>query len=132
MAGSKLNKTYKDIDLDFKPHPVTGDIVKKTDVNAVKQSLTNLISTSHYEYPFEPQIGSTIHALLFENFTDVVRFAIQEEIKVLVKNFEPRAQVLDVFIKESPDTNTLEGSLIFTINNSDKPETLNINLERVR
>jgi len=132
MAGSKLNRTYKDIDLNFQPHPVTGDVVKKTDVNAIKQSLSNLIATSHYEFPFEPQIGSTIHALLFENFSDVVRFAIQNEIGVLIENFEPRVQILDVFINEVPDTHTLEVSLVFTINNSPKPETLDINLQRIR
>lgn len=132
MAGKNINRQYKDIDLSFVPHPVTGDISKKTDVNAVKQSISNLISTRHYETLFDPALGSNIHALLFENLTDVVKFAIEEELKVLIRNFEPRAEVLGVVVKELPDTNTIEASVLFTIINIEEPQTLNLLLERVR
>jgi len=132
MVGIHINRQYKDIDLNFIAHPVTGDITKKTDVNAVKQSISNLINTRHYESLFEPAIGSNIHALLFENLTEVVKFAIEEEVKILIKNFEPRAEVIRVIVKEIPDRNTLEVSILFTIINLDEPQTLNILLERIR
>lgn len=132
MGNSLLNRQYSDIDLNFIAHPVTGDITKKIDVDAVKQSISNLINTKHYENVFEPEIGSNIHALLFENLTDIVKFAIEEEIKILIRNFEPRAKVIEVIIRELPDVNTIEASIIFTIVNIEEPETLNILLERVR
>jgi len=132
MAGKTINRRWKDIDLNFKAHPVTKDIAKKTDVNAVKQSISNLINTRHYENPFEPEIGSNIHALLFENLTEIVKFTIEEEVKILIKNFEPRAEIIKVIIKELPDTNSVEASILFTILNSEKPETLNLILEKVR
>lgn len=132
MTGNNINRQFKDIDLNFTAHPVTGDIVKKTDVNAVKQSISNLVSTRHYESLFDPALGSNIHALLFENLTEIVKFTIEEELKVLIRNFEPRAEILNVIINEQPDTNTIEASIIFTIINITEPQTLNLLLERVR
>lgn len=132
MTGLNINRQYKDLDLNFVAHPVTGDITKKTNVNAVKQSISNLVSTRHYESLFEPELGSNIHALLFENLTDIVKFAIEEELKILIRNFEPRAEILKVIVKELPDTNTIEASILFTIINIEEPQTLNILLERVR
>lgn len=56
---------YSDLNLSFKPHPITGDITRKTDVDAVKQSIKNLISTNHYERPFKPSLGANLRGKLF-------------------------------------------------------------------
>ena len=44
----KRSRIYSDIDMDFNVNAVTGDIGKKLDVNAVKQSLKNLILTQPF------------------------------------------------------------------------------------
>ena len=41
--SKKSTRTYVDLDLDFTSHPVTNDVVKITDVEAVKRSVRNLI-----------------------------------------------------------------------------------------
>ena len=37
--SKKSTRTYVDLDLDFTRHPVTNDVVKITDVEAVKRSV---------------------------------------------------------------------------------------------
>ena len=64
--SKRANRIYKDLDLDFGRNPVTNDVNKLTDVEAVKRSVRNLINTNHYERPFHPEIGSGIRGLLFE------------------------------------------------------------------
>ena len=47
------NKLYRDIDLSFTVKP-SGEIYKKIDAGAVKQSIKNLLLTNHFEKPFLP------------------------------------------------------------------------------
>ena len=42
---------YKDLDLTFDINPLTGDISKKVGVDAIKQSLKNLILYNIFEKP---------------------------------------------------------------------------------
>ena len=63
-SKKRVNRIYSDLDLDFTRNPVTSDVVKLTDVEAVKRSVKNLIQTNHYERPFHPEIGSDVRALL--------------------------------------------------------------------
>jgi hypothetical protein len=62
MAIKQVNRIYSDFDLSFAANPVTGDVAKKYDVNAVKQSLKTLVLTRFYERPFQPKLGSPIYA----------------------------------------------------------------------
>ena len=77
-------RTFSDFDLNFTAHPVTGDIVLKTDESAIKQSVKNLLLTRNFERPFHSEIGSPIRQLLFDlpgpMFTIMLRKAIIDEI----------------------------------------------------
>ena len=46
--SKKSVRTYKDLNLDFARHPVTNDLVKIEDVDAIKRSVRNLINTNFY------------------------------------------------------------------------------------
>ena len=39
---------YKDLDIFFTPHPVTGDITVKTDTDAIRRSVRNIFLTNKY------------------------------------------------------------------------------------
>ena len=47
----KTVRIYKDLDLSFTPHPGTGDVGMKFDINSVKQSLRILLLTANGERP---------------------------------------------------------------------------------
>ena len=67
---AKNTRNFSDIDLTFIANPVTGDLSKKYDENAVKQSIKNLVMTRNYERPFNSSIGSQIYNVLFEPIYD--------------------------------------------------------------
>jgi len=130
--ATRNTRQYSDFNLLFSSHPVTGDVARKNDEEAVKQSLRNLISTRHYERPFHPEIGCQIHGLLFENFNPVTAQVMKKTIIDTIDKFEPRVTVLEVKIKEKADNNEIVCDIIFRLNNSDRPITLTTLLTRVR
>lgn len=125
-------RTYSDFNLLFTKHPVTGDVNKKIDEEAIKSALRNLISTKNYERPFHPEIGCQIYKLLFDNFTPVTVQIMRKTIIDVINKFEPRVSVLDVKIKDNSDVNGVIVDIIFKINNSDRPITLTTLITRVR
>ena len=130
--ATRNTRQYSDFNLLFSSHPVTGDVTRKNDEEAVKQSLRNLISTRNYERPFHPEIGCQIYSLLFENFTPVTLQIMKKSVFDTISKFEPRATVLDVKIRERVDQNDISVDIIFRLNNSERPITVNTYITRVR
>ena len=62
-------RTYNDIDLSFKKK-TTGDVFKKTDAAAVKQSIKNILLTNRFEKPFSPFYGGELGRFLFSLDTE--------------------------------------------------------------
>jgi phage baseplate assembly protein W len=129
---ARNTRIFSDIDLNFTAHPVTKDITRRYDENAIKTSLKNLILTSNYERPFHSEIGSPIKRLLFEPATPMLEALVQKAIYDVVNNFEPRVQLLNVVVNLSPDTNSLYVSIEFKIVNTERPLLLDLVLERTR
>ena len=123
---------YSDFFTDFSRHTNTGQLNKKTNELAVKQSIRNLLLTDHYERPFQPEIGSNLRSLLFDNFTPATQLQAEQYIKEVFTNHEPRAVLLDTAILPSPDMNSLQVSIYFRIINTTEPTQLDIIIERVR
>jgi phage baseplate assembly protein W len=125
-------RTFRDLDLNFQIHPIRKDINVHKNEFAIINSIKNLILTNHYEKPFQPEIGSNIRRLLFENVDAFTAAQIQREIEETINNFEPRAQVSRVTAVVSPDENRYNIELEFFVINSANPVTINFFLERVR
>lgn len=123
---------YTDIDLNFMAHPVTGDINILTDEDAINQSVQDLIFTDHYDYGFHPEVGSSVTNLLFENATTLTNANVQRAIVEVLANFEPRCTVQTVDVTTLPNQHALAVTIIYYINNSVLPITLNMILELLR
>jgi phage baseplate assembly protein W len=128
----QTSRTYKDLDLSFIPHPITGDINKKTGINAIIQALKNIILLNHYEKPFHPEIGSNVRKMLFENIDPVTSNILAREIKLTIINFESRVSVENVYVSENYDSNGFDVTIEFTIKNTAEPLTITFFLERLR
>jgi phage baseplate assembly protein W len=125
-------RTYKDLDLNFTAHPVTKDVVKRTGNAAIIGALRNLILTNYYEKPFSPTYGARIRGLLFENVSFIIANAMETEIRSVVENFEPRVQITTVRVQADPENHRYAVSIIFYIDNTESPITINMFLEKVR
>lgn len=132
MAVVSKQVFYKDFDLRFIAHPITGKLGIKKNAESVKQAVKNLILTNFYERPYQPLFGSGVRELLFENFTPFTQDGIEEAIKTALTNFEPRVELLDILFGGNPDLNQLSVSIIFRPINTVEAITLNLSLDRVR
>ena len=125
-------RSFKDLDLNFTIHPVKKDINTHKNEYAITNAVKNLILTNHYERPFQPEIGSNIRRLLFENVDSVTGVQIEREIIQTIDNFEPRVQTSKVTVIPDPDNNGFKAELEFFIINNPNPITINFFLERIR
>jgi len=129
---SSSSRQYKDLDLNFLIHPVRKDINKHKDEMAVINSIKNLMMTNHYERPFQPDLGSNVRRLLFENLDKITAISMEREIRQVVENYEPRAQIKTLDILPDVDYNGFSVRMEFYIMNMTDPVTINFFLERVR
>lgn len=125
-------RTFKDLDLNFTAHPVTGDVSKKFDEEAIKRSVRNLVLTRNFEKPFHSEIGSQVKALMFEPYTPFINNILRQTIIDTISNFEPRVNLIDVFVNGDGDNNAIYVRIEFKIRNTERPVTLDIILERTR
>ena len=127
-------KKYKfsDLDLSFSRNPITNDVPRKTDYEAVKRSIRHLVLTNKYERPFQHTIFGGITDQLFELAGPFADIETKDRIKQVIQDFEPRAIIEDVRVAILADTHTMEVSIIFRLENDDTIETLNLALERLR
>jgi phage baseplate assembly protein W len=132
MAITSRTPDYSDLDLDFLPHPTTGDVVRKTGSDAIKRSVRNLILTNFYEKPFRPGIGSNALRMLFENMTPFTSNLLRDAIFEVVRNYEPRVELLDVRINMDFDNNGYNVVMDMVVINRNQPLTISIFLERIR
>jgi phage baseplate assembly protein W len=129
---AKTIRSFKDLDLNFQIHPIRKDINLHKNEIAIINSVKNLILTNHYERPFQPELGSNIRRLLFENVDSFMAAQIEREIQETVTNFEPRVRVTKVVATVSPDENRYNVEMEFFVVNNPNPITINFFLERVR
>ncbi len=125
-------RQFADLDLNFTPHPVTGDVGFKKDENAVKQAVKNLVLTQNFERPFHSEIGSSLRSLLFEPATPMTKEILRKTISDTITNFEPRVELIDVEIRYTLDDTAVDVRIIFKIVNTFTPIDVNLTLERTR
>ena len=101
------SRAFKDINLSFKRHPVTNDVVTIRDEDAIKRSVKNIIFTILGEKPFVPLFGSVINQSLFDLNTNLNEIRISDEIKQSLLNYEPRIDNTEVTVSVYPDSNEL-------------------------
>ena len=109
------SRAFKDINLSFKRHPVTNDVITINDEDAIKRSVKNIIFTILGEKPFDPNFGSVISQSLFELNTNLNEIRISDEIKKSLLNYEPRIDNTEVTVSVYPDSNELNCTVQYDI-----------------
>ena len=123
---------FSDIPISFTAHPITGNVKKSINRDAVKNSVRNIILTNHGERFFKPKFGGNVTSQLFENASKFTEFNTARSIRIALQNYEPRAEVINIRVDSNPDTNNLTATLKFRIFNDPEPIDLDVLLERTR
>ena len=136
IIGSSIKKN-SDIDLLFTPKRSTvsgetGDIFKKIDAAAVKQSVKNIIMTNHFEKPFSPLFGGNVSAQLFELADNDLAEDLKDDIEEAINNYEPRAKVQKVEVNYQPSAISVSVRIEFQVVNLNQTEVIETTIARLR
>ena len=121
--------TFTDFNTSLVAHPINKDISLKSDVEAVKQSIRNLVLTDKMERPFQPTIGCDVRKNLFENFSPQTVMMVKTHIVETIEQYEPRCNLLNVETSPDEDNNVLNIAIIFSLINTEREEVLNLVLD---
>jgi|TARA_B110000908_G_scaffold150759_1_gene185002 phage baseplate assembly protein W len=124
-------KKYADLDIFFTPHPVTGDITVKTDTDAVRRSVRNIILTNKFERPFKPNFGGSLRDMLFELDTMPKIKRVQARIIKTLTTFEPRVEDVEVLLEEN-DSNDVRCTIFYNITNGVSNQKVDFTVTRTR
>ena len=100
---------------------MNNDLVVLKNANAIARSIRNIISTSPGEKFFDPDFGSNVTKLLFENIDEISAISIRDEIENSINNYEPRVSLISVEITPDYDNNAFDAKLIYRIIGIDIP-----------
>lgn len=126
-------QTFKDLNITFKPHPITGDLTVTKDEAAIKQAIINLLLTNKGERFFNSRIGSSLSSLLFEQLDFATAALVNAEIENTLRFYEPRIEILSISTEPNFDDNGFDIELVFEVTGrEDIPVAINFFLERTR
>jgi phage baseplate assembly protein W len=131
-AMSRDSQAYSDFLTDLNPHPVSGDIVKYINENAVIRSIRNLLLTNKFDRLYQPTIGTDIQKMLFEPIGYVTAQNINLFVQQTIKDFEPRAKVLKIDVVSDEENHRYLVNLVVLIINKQDPISFSITLDRIR
>ena len=109
------SRVFKDINLSFKRHPVTNDVVTISNEDAIKRSVKNIVFTILGEKPFSPNFGSFVTQSLFDLTTGYDAITLEDEIKNVLYRFEPRIDNVIVYVTVSADSNEMNCTVQYDI-----------------
>ena len=115
MAILRKSRAFKDISLSFSPHPVTKDLPVLANERAISRSVRNLVETIPTERFFNSNLGTDIRDSLFENFSRSTVMIIEDQVREVVSNYEPRVENVDVRVDARPDQNNFDVKVFFDI-----------------
>jgi uncharacterized protein len=123
---------YSDFHKDLTVNPLSSDLALKTNEESIKESFKNLILTDRGERLFQPSLGSDVRASLFENVTPVALKILEERVRDVINNYEPRVSVIDVDVTSLYDENRVKIIIYFYIKNNENPLSTTVFIERIR
>ncbi len=121
MPVQRVSKGFKDISMSFKYNPLSGDLIALKNENAIARSVRNIVLTTPGEKLHDPDYGSNISFILFENVDEVSAVAIRDEIQSSLKNYEPRIELTDVIVEPDYDNNQFDCTINYNIVGIDMP-----------
>ena len=128
---ARATRQFIDLDAVFGYNPRTRDVATKTDDNAIRGALRNLIYTKHYERPFQPGLGCQLSDLLFENSDPLTLIVAERVIADAITKYEPRVQLITVQVTPN-DANDVFIQVEYKIKNTQEPAIFTTTFTRVR
>jgi phage baseplate assembly protein W len=94
-------KYYTDIDYNLTKNVLSNDASVKYDLNAIAQSIKNIVLTSQNEKIFNPGFGGNATLLTFESLLPFQLSDIKRTLTAAIQLQEPRAVIQNIDIKDT-------------------------------
>ena len=121
MPAQRVSKSFKDLSMSFKFNPLSGDLITLKNENAIARAVRNIVLTTPGEKFFDPDFGSSVGEILFENVDDITAVSIRDEIRSSLSNYEPRVELIDVEVDPNFDENQFDVLIKYRIIGVDIP-----------
>ena len=121
MPLERVSQAFKDISMTFQSNPLTNDVIALKNESAVARSIRNIVFTLPGEKFFNPNFGTKISRILFENNDEISSSIIRNEIASSIINFESRVNLKDVIISTDFDRNAFNVMIVYEIIGADVP-----------
>jgi phage baseplate assembly protein W len=93
----------------------TNDLKLDYDINALKNSINNLFTTTPGQKVLNPEYGLDLRKYLFLPATKDVAKNIRDEIYTQIARFEPRIKVSNIFITILEDVNEFDITMVINV-----------------
>ena len=121
MPLERVSQGFKDISMSFESNPLTDDLIAIKNENAIARSIRNIVFTQPGEKFFEPDFGSDISAILFENIDDITGGIIEDQIRQSINLYEPRVDLISVKSFPNFDNNAFDVTITYEVVGADVP-----------
>ena len=133
MPLERVSQGFKDISMSFQSNPLNKDLLALKNENAIARSIKNIVFTEPGEKFFNPDFGSKLYSVLFDNIDDISAIKIKDQIEQSIKNFEPRVDLIEVEVFPDFDNNGFDVKIIYKIIGADiAPQELQFILQPTR
>jgi phage baseplate assembly protein W len=133
MPLERVSKAFKDIGSSLQINPINRDVITIQNETAIARSIRNLVFTEPGERFFNPNLGSRVTKILFENFDEISAQLIKTEIEETINNYEPRVDLIDVDVNPNYDNNEFNVTIRYKIVGIDvSPQQLAFALQPTR
>jgi phage baseplate assembly protein W len=95
----------------------------------IKSNLINLLLTSKGERILNPEFGSELRQLLFENITSTTEENIKNAIITSVNIYIPEIQIIDININNEYDVNTINITVDYILRISNTADQITISFQ---
>ena len=121
MPVQRLSRGFKDISMSFKVNPLNNDLIALKNETAIARSVRNIVMTIPGERFFQPNFGSEINRVLFNNIDDLSASMIEDQIRQSIENYESRVKLRSVRVKPNFDNNSFYTTITYDIIGAEVP-----------
>lgn len=105
---------WKDIDIWLRQKR-DGDILEMHDIEAIKNSLRNILITQPGNRRMLPEFASRLYQILFEPMDEHTAGKLKDAVFESIKKWEDRIVIRSISVIPNYDTNTYSLDLLFTL-----------------
>jgi phage baseplate assembly protein W len=132
INSNKRIELNSDFLTSFAMTPVGNQLGRVVNEKAIVQSLKNIISTDLGERLFQPNIGSDVRKMLFENMAEDNLSLVSSYIQTSILRSEPRVSLINIDVSPYPEENGISITIYYSLINNPEPLSFTYILKRVR